>query len=321
MSSLPSVAIISVNYNQTPLTAEMLESLQTAGLHTWCEAWVVDNASTVDGSVELSGQFPWVRTIRSEKNLGFAGGNNLAIRKTEADYIFLLNNDALIDPGVLEGLLDRFRQNPKLGALSPVIYDYPQHGPNPTIQYAGATAVTSLTGRNETLHRGEVAGSQPKGLNSIPFAHGAAMLVSREALLKTGLMEEGYFLYYEELDWCDRIRNAGFEIALDGDRAIWHRESVSTGEDSAFKIYWINRSRILYMRRNKTSVQSFIFKCFYLISVLPLHGVRHLLADRKQHAKALLRAYTEQPSISTETEHLPVRKASPPKPILTAAKA
>jgi len=321
MSNLPSVAIISVNYNQTPLTAEMLESLQVAGLHTWCETWVVDNASATDGSAELKDKYPWVRTLRSDENLGFAGGNNLAIRKTEADYVFLLNNDALIDKGVLEGLLDRFRQNQSLGALSPVIYDYPQQREQPTIQYAGATTVSSLTGRNATLYRGEQAGSQPKGLVPIPFAHGAAMLVSRKALLKAGLMEEGYFLYYEELDWCDRIRAAGFEIALDGDRAIWHRESVSTGEDSAFKTYWINRSRILYMRRNKTKLQSFIFKCFYLISVLPLHGLRHLLAGRKQHAKALLRAYTEQPSISREAEHLPVRKASPLKPILTAAKA
>ncbi len=321
MSNLPSVAIVSVNYNQTPLTAEMLESLQKAGLHTWCEVWVVDNASKIDGSAELSAQYPWIQTIRSEENLGFAGGNNLAIRKTSADFVFLLNNDALIDDGVLEGLLDRFLQNPKLGALSPVIYDYPQHSDNPTIQYAGATAVSSLTGRNATLYRGEDAGSQPKGLQSIPFAHGAAMLVSRAAMLKAGMMEEGYFLYYEELDWCDRIRNAGFDIALDGDRAIWHRESVSTGEDSAFKTYWINRSRILYMRRNKSRVQSTIFQCFYLFSVVPLHGIRHFLAGRKEHAKALLRAYTEQPTLSTKTEHLPSGNASPQQTILTAAKA
>lgn len=320
MSSLPTVAIISVNYNQTPLTAEMLQSLQDAGLHSWCEVWVVDNASTIDGSAELSAQFPWIHTIRSEDNLGFAGGNNLAIRKTEADYIFLLNNDALIDKGVLEGLLDRFRQNPKLGALSPVIYDYPQHSDKPTIQYAGATAVSSLTGRNETLHRGEEAGSQPSGIQPIPFAHGAAMLVSRAALLKTGLMEEGYFLYYEELDWCDRIRNAGFEIALDADRAIWHRESVSTGEDSAFKTYWINRSRILYMRRNKTKFQSFIFMFFYLISVLPLHGIRHLLAGRKQHAIALVHAYSKQPRISKKTEYLQARDANSQKTELTVSK-
>ena len=321
MSNLPSVAIVSVNYNQTPLTAEMLESLQLAGLHTWCEVWVVDNASKVDGSAELSKQFPWIRTIRSEENLGFAGGNNLAIRKTSADFVFLLNNDALIDEGVLEGLLDRFRQKPNLGALSPIIYDYPQHSDTPIIQYAGATAVSSLTGRNATLHRGEKAGSQPKGIKSIPFAHGAAMLVSRAAMLKAGMIEEGYFLYYEELDWCDRIRKAGFEIALDGDRAVWHRESVSTGEDSAFKTYWINRSRILYMRRNKSRIQSTIFQCFYLISVVPLHGIRHVLAGRKEHAKALLRAYTEQPTISNITEHLPSGNASPQQTLLTAAKA
>ena len=296
MSNRPTVAIVSVNYNQTALTAEMLASLAGAGLDRWCEVWVVDNASAVDGSDELRDAFPWVRTLRSDRNLGFAGGNNLAIRATEADYVFLLNNDALVDPGVLEGLLDRFRENPRLGALSPVIYDYPQRAEQPTIQYAGATAVSGWTGRNATLHRGAPAGSQTNGLQPVAYAHGAALLVSRAAIERAGLMEEGFFLYYEELDWCDRIRGAGFDIMLDGDRAVWHRESVSTGADSAFKTYWINRSRILYMRRNRHAVQATLFGVFYLIGVLPLHGGRHFLAGRRAHLRALWEAFRDQPA-------------------------
>ena len=291
----PTVAIVSVNYNQTALTAEMLASLERAGLHTWCECYVVDNASKEDGSQVLAKAYPWVRTIRSEHNLGFAGGNNLAVRRTRADYVFLLNNDALVDPGVVEGMLERFRENPKLGALSPVIYDYPQTSAEPTVQYAGATAVSPWTGRNETLHRGGPAGAQGAGLQEVAYAHGAAMMVSRAVLEQVGPLEEGFFLYYEELDWCDRIRAAGFDVMLDADRAVWHRESVSTGVDSAFKIYWINRSRVLYMRRNKSATQSALFGAFYLIGVLPLHGIRHVLAGRKQHALSLWRAFRDQP--------------------------
>ena len=293
----PSVAIVSVNYNQTELTAEMLASLERAGLHAWCEVWVVDNASAVDGSPVLAKAYPWVRTLRSEENLGFAGGNNLAIRRTDAEYVFLLNNDALLDAGVLEGMLSRFRENPRLGALSPVIYDYPQRGDVPTIQYAGATPVSDYTGRNETLYRGQAAGAQGSGLQHVAYAHGAAMLVSRSVLRAAGLMEESFFLYYEELDWCDRIRAAGYDIALDADRAVWHRESVSTGADSAFKTYWINRARILYMRRNKSALKSGLFRAFYALGVLPVHGLRHLLAGRRAHASALLRALTEQPRL------------------------
>ena len=295
--SRPTVAIVSVNYNQTELTAEMLASLEAAGLHTWCEVWVVDNASAVDGSPALTARFPWVRTLRSEENLGFAGGNNLALARSSADYVFLLNNDALIDPGVLEGLLNRFRQNPRLGALSPVIYDYPQRGPEPTIQYAGATRLDAL-GRNVTLHRGEAGGDQPAGLREVAYTHGAAMLVSRAALQAAGLMDAGYFLYYEELDWCDRIRRAGFDVMLDGDRAVWHRESVSTGADSPFKTYWINRSRIRYMRRNAAAPKALAFRAFYLLGVLPLHGARHFLAGRRQHARALWRAHRDQPPLA-----------------------
>ncbi len=321
MSDRPTLAIVSVNYNQTALTAEMLDSLERAGLHTWAEVWVVDNASKVDGSEVLAKAYPWAKTLRSEQNLGFAGGNNLAIRQSSADYVFLLNNDAIVDPGVVEGLLERFRENPKLGALSPVIYDYPQQQARPTIQYAGASAVSGWTGRNETYHRGAAAGAQPSGLQAVAYAHGAAMLVSRAALEAAGYMEEGFFLYYEELDWCDRIRRAGFEIMLDGDRAIWHRESVSTGVDSAFKIYWINRSRILYMRRNKSKVQAGLFGVFYLIGVLPLHGIRHFLAGRKAHARALWEAFQDQPDYA-EAPGVPTFLTAPaPSAPLTAAKA
>ncbi len=295
MSSRPTVAIVSVNFNQTALTAEMLDSLQRAGLDTWCEVWVVDNASAEDGSSVLAKAYPWINTIRSEQNLGFAGGNNLAIAQTHSDYVFLLNNDAIIDAGVLEGLVGRFRENPRLGALSPVIYDFPQTTPHPTIQYAGATEVSGWMGRNATLHRGEAAGAQGHGLQSVHYTHGAAMLVSREVIERVGLLEEGFFLYYEELDWCDRIRAAGFDIMLDADRAIWHRESVSTGVDSAFKTYWINRSRILYVRRNKGPLRGGLFGAIYLMTVLPLHGFRHLRAGRKAHVRALWEAFRDQP--------------------------
>ncbi len=297
MERQPSLAIVSVNYNQTALTLEMLASVEAARLHTRCEIWVVDNASTVDGSAALAAAYPWVRTLRSEENLGFAGGNNLAIRETAADYVFLLNNDALIDEGVVEALLARFRENPSLGALSPLIYDFPRRTPEPILQYAGATRVSSLTGRNRTHGRGQANSGQFSGVAEVAYAHGAAMMVSRAAIDAVGLMEEGYFLYYEELDWCDRIRHAGFQIMLDGDRAIWHRESVSTGPDSAFKAYWINRSRILYMRRNKSRAQSLVFRTFYLLGVLPLHGGRHVLAGRFGHAHAFWRAWRDQPAL------------------------
>ena len=312
----PSVAIVSVNYNQTGLTAEMLASLQRAGLHDWCEVYVVDNASRVDGSAALARAFPWVRTLRSDRNLGFAGGNNLAIRRTRADYVFLLNNDALVEPGVVEGLVSRFGDSDEdspsapLGAVSPVIYDYPRAAAAPVIQYAGATALSPVTGRNTTLHRGAPAGRQGTGLREVAYAHGAAMMVSRAALEAAGLLEEGFFLYYEELDWCDRIRAAGFAIALDADRAVWHRESVSTGVDSAFKTYWINRSRILYMRRNKPAWQRALFRAFYLLGVLPLHGIRHVLAGRMPHARALWEAHTEQPA-DAAAPGTPARVARP----------
>lgn len=297
----PSVAIISVNFNQTELTLEMLQSLQKASLHQWAEVWVVDNASNIDGSQQLKNQYPWVNTLRSEENLGFAGGNNLAVRKTNADYVFLLNNDALIEKDVLESMIAKMEADPKIGALSPVVLDYPVRNDKPTIQYAGFTKVNPFTGRNSISFKGQGREVLDKGLKNTAYAHGAAMLVPRRVIEEVGLMEESYFLYYEEFDWCCRIVQKGYKIVVDYDNSIWHRESVSTGVDSPFKIYWINKSRILFMRKNHSFLNSLIFKAYYLLFVIPRHAFTSLLAGRKQHAKSYVKAYIDQPSLTKMT--------------------
>ena len=178
-----------------------------------CEVWLVDNASRENPKSYLQQHYPEVNVIVSPQNLGFAGGNNLAVRQCTGDFVFFINNDAELTEGCLEKLLQLFEQKPNLGIVSPLICYYPSEETDfkDIIQYAGTTPVNNYTARNQTLSEGDLYTKQFDSAHSTAYVHGAAMMISRAALEKSGMMYEDFFLYYEELDWCEQIRRAGFE--------------------------------------------------------------------------------------------------------------
>lgn len=268
------VSIITVNYNQPIVTEALLKSIFAENNYNPIEIIVVDNGSVIDPVPAWKGQYPNVQFIRSEINLGFAGGNNLGISKASGDYLFLINNDTEVTAslvGILATTLDR---NPKIGIVSPKIQYYDQPG---MIQYAGYTAMHFLTGRNACIGQFEMDNAQYDS-DPLPtgYAHGAAMMVRREALLQAGLMDEGYFLYYEELDWCERIRRKGFSIYIDPMALIYHKESVSVGRRTALKEFFMTRNRILFIRKNASSLQKIGFAFYFMLAVVPRNLLGYL---------------------------------------------
>ncbi|MBI1227876.1 MAG: glycosyltransferase [Bacteroidetes bacterium] len=285
------VSIITVNYNSLEVTCEMLESIRKFGGQQ-VEVIVVDNASVEDPSEFLRNHFPEVIYVRSEKNLGFAGGNNLGIKASNGDFLFFLNNDAELTEGAIEMLLKLFSTNSGIGIASPKIcYHNARPGSEPdVIQYVGTTHVHPLTARNSTLGEREL----DKGQYHIPqptaYAHGAAMMVPREVLKKAGMMSEDFFLYYEELDWCEQIRRAGYDVWVEPNAKIYHKESYSVGKISALKTYYINRNRLFFMRRNKTKAQWMAFCGFLFLFTIPKNTMLFLAKGEWKNLKAFLKA-------------------------------
>ena len=258
------VSIISVNYNQPEVTLELLESLEKQDYQD-LEIIVVDNDSKLDPTRLIHDQYPEVKVIRSDQNLGFAGGNNLGIKEASGDFLFFLNNDTEVPNGTIKALVDAFSLNPKTGVVCPIINYFDQPG---LTQYAGYTAINSLTGRNQAI--GYKQQVQPKlRISETHYAHGAAMMVRREVVDQVGLMPENYFLYYEELDWGAQIKKAGYKIQVVQSVFILHKESVSTGKASPLKTYFQTRNRLLFMRRNMSLTQKVMFYCFFLCVALP----------------------------------------------------
>lgn len=285
------ISIITVNYNQLELTCALLDSIRKLS-YSDHEVIVVDNASKQNPQKYLAEHYPEVKFIRSETNLGFSGGNNLGIRASKGDYIFYINNDAELTEGCLETLLALFDRIPDLGIVSPKLCYYPseENDFQDIIQYVGTTPVNNFTARNETIGAKELDKNQYTKAQPTAYAHGAAMLIPRSVIEKVGLMDEGFFLYYEELDWCDQIRRAGYEIYVEPNALVYHKESVTVGKANPLKTYYINRNRIRFMRRNKTLGQVAIFTLFLLFFTIPKNVLMHVVKGEWTHVKAFLKA-------------------------------
>ena len=238
------VSVITINYNGLKDTCELLDTLPLED--SSLEVIVVDNASREDEASVIGQRFPQVTVIRSKENLGFAGGNNLGIKAAHGKYLFFINNDTLFT-SALQPLIQRLESSPAIGMVCPKIrFAWGNH----PIQFAGYTPLSPITMRNRSIGFGEEDHGQYDSPHPTPYAHGAAMMVKREAIEKAGIMPECYFLYYEELDWSMMMRRAGYDIWYDPCCTVYHKESQSTGQDSPLRTYYITRNRLLFVKRN-----------------------------------------------------------------------
>lgn len=282
----PLVSLITVNFNQLELTCQFLDSLQRQDYRN-IEIFVVDNASKENPEQHLKKHYPHVKFIHSPTNLGFAGGNNLALAPAKGEFLFFVNNDAEVTEGCIRTLVQMFSRRPRLGLLSPLICYYPKSPTAPEIiQYVGMTRINVITARNETLGKQEENKGQYRFAEPTGYAHGAAMMIRREVLDNVGAMWEDYFLYYEELDWGERIRKAGYEIWVQPNAKVHHKESMSVGALSPFKTYYINRNRILFMRRNVGGIKFLLFFLFLWFVTIPINSLRFIRLGQLPHLRA-----------------------------------
>ena len=230
------VAVV-LNWNGGRDTLEALRSLE--GVETIC----VDNASTDGSDAEVEQQLPGVELLRTGANLGFAGGNNVGIRRAlerGADWVLLLNNDATAEPGLPAALERAAAARPDAGLLACTILN-----PDGTVQYGGGTfnARLGYSGRLETR--------RPTELRDVARADGAAVAVSRAAVDRAGLLDESLFMYVEDVDWSLRVRAAGLAVVLVPDALVRHKGSAASGGGrSTLNLYYDTRNTIVVAERN-----------------------------------------------------------------------
>lgn len=280
--NISKVSIITVNFNGLDYTLELLKSTEKLDYPN-IEVLVVDNASVTDPTSDIKKLYPEVRVIRSETNLGFAGGNNLGIRHATGDFYFLVNNDTELSTDVISKLKDIFDKYPNAGAASPKFHYYYSPG---TIEYAGYKKVNPWNGRNSMIGCGEIDNGQYDKVSVTNYAHGGGMMVPASVVQEVGLMPENYFLYYEEFDWCEQIKRKGYKIYYQYESIVYHKESMTTGKKSTLKTYYLIRNRILFMRRNSTHINRLLFFLYLFVFTVPKNTFSFIFKNEPDHLKS-----------------------------------
>jgi GT2 family glycosyltransferase len=246
----PLVFLVVLNWNGFEDTVECLESCRAIS-YPRLRLLVVDNGS-VDGSEEkLRERFPDVELVQTGRNLGFAGGNNVGIRRAleqNAEYVLLLNNDTVVDEGFVAALVRTAQSDAAIGMLCPKIYRF---DPPDVLWYAGGYIIEWL---GWGKHRGD--GVRDVGqfdtVEEINRPTGCALMVSSALCDRVGLLGEEYFLYCEDLDWGLRARKSGFKVVYDPGSRVWHKVSRSTtGSRSSVVLYYYVRNLLLCLDRNR----------------------------------------------------------------------
>lgn len=252
-----SVCVILVNWNGWRDTIECLESC--AGLsYPHVEIIVVDNGSTDDSIVRLRERYPQLRVIGTGANLGFAAANNVGMHaalELGAAYVWLLNNDTVVDPEALSELVDVIRGDPTAGIACSKIYylDAPDR-----LWFAGGR-LSPWSGW--ALHRGvgEIDQTQYDETSEVDFATGCSLLACAAVVVACGPMAEDYFLYWEDADWCLRARHAGWRVVYVPRSRVWHKVGGSLSSKSRH-LHWRyeGRNRLLFTLRHRPQALGWI---------------------------------------------------------------
>ncbi len=257
------VAIVLLNWNGLRDTLECLESLQKIIYPNYLII-VVDNGSKGNDAEIIKkkfGHFIWL--IEEEKNLGFAGGSNVGIRRaihSGANYILLLNNDTVVDPNFLKELVEVAQSDPLIGIVGPKVCHYEK--PNRIATAGGKvnfwTGITPLIGKNE------IDDGRFDCIEEVDFVSGGALLIKEETIRRIGLLNELYFAYYEETEWCTKARKACFKVVYVPKARVWHK--THKRGTSELEMYYMTRNRFIFVKRNSSGLQFIVFSLFFLAS-------------------------------------------------------
>ena len=288
MSEAPRVSTIILNWNGLADTRECLQSLRDASYPAQ-RVTVVDNGSKQDEARLLEEEFgDFIHLIRNPTNVGVAAGWNIGIRyalEQGTDYVLLLNNDVIVDPGFLSELVAAAESRPGLAAACPKTY----FRDRPDVIYSTGGRVNLWTATARQIGRGQADLGQFGRVARRDYADGVCMLIPTTAFERVGLLDEDYFAYWEETDWCFRAREKGLRCCYVPEAKIWHKaaRSISPGNDF---YYLYRRNALLFVRKrgNPLHLASALLVHFFVYG--PLYFLRHpsRIGRAPAEARALL---------------------------------
>lgn len=280
----PDLSIVILSYNTKALTRECLMSLSASRLGAYTmEVIVCDNGSTDRSAAMIKQEFPNVIVIENGKNLGFAAGNNPGIKRARGRFVLLLNSDTEVPKNTLRTMIRFMDDNPAAGAATSKVVlqdgslDWACHRGLPT-PWVAFTYISKL---EKLFPRTRLFGEYHQGYKDLSTTHevdcitGAFFLVRREVIKNVGLLDEDYFMYGEDIDWCYRIRTSGWGIMYNPTVSVLHKKKQSgrLNRDMKRKVtteVFFHKYNWLFYRKHYEKdhpVLSFFVRVFYIVRI------------------------------------------------------
>jgi GT2 family glycosyltransferase len=258
------LSIVILNYNTRDHLRACLHALQAEGSTSLagggidCEVVVVDNASSDASADMVAADFPWVQLIRSPRNGGFAFGNNQALKNCRGRAVLILNPDTLMPHGGIAGLMDRLAAHPEAGVIGPKLLrpDGSMHlacrrsFPTPTVAFYRISGLSRLFPKSPRFGRYNLTYVDPDLPIEVDSVCGACMLVRRTVIDRVGLLDERFFMYGEDLDWCLRTRLMGWTVRYEPGIVVHHQHGASSRKRALRTTYHFFRAMDLFYRKH-----------------------------------------------------------------------
>ena len=272
MVDSPKVSIIILNWNGLEDTIECLESLKKSAYPNY-NVIVVDNASAGDDVKILRERFEgYIHIIQNDKNYGYTGGNNIGIRhilaSSQPDYLLILNPDTVVNPDFLSRMTEIVQKDALIGIVGPKVYyyDFPDR-----IQSAGLK-VNMWTGQTSHIGVKQIDNGQYDQRREVDCLMGCCLLIKNNVIKNIGMLDESYFCYWDETDYCARAREAGYKLIYVPEARIWHKASIKmkawhdnpvTRKASSLMYYYMARNNFKFMRKHASKTQYCSFVLYF----------------------------------------------------------
>ncbi len=282
----PLIVPVILNTNRRDDTLACLESLFATGYPN-LKTIVLDNKS-VDGSVEaIRRQFPDVKIIGLSENLGYAGNNNIGVEaamKMGADWVFVLNEDVVLDKECLTKLTEVGEGDSEIGILGPMVYHFNEPG---VIQSAGG-----MLGRYwQSIHLGQNEADHGKFRepHRVEWISGCAILLRRAVIEQVGMLDKNFFIYWEETEWCIRAGRAGWKIFHVPQAKLWHKGVQKNYQPKPSFTYYATRNHLFTLSKHHAPIVAKIFTWFQVFRTLMSWTIKPKWRGKREHRNAMWR--------------------------------
>lgn len=287
----PKVFIIILNFNSFEDTKECLISLQEIDYSNY-EIVVVDNSSTDSSYEKLKKEFCEYNIIKCNENLGYANGNNIGIKyalEKGADYVCILNNDVVVENNFLTKIIKIMEESKDIGLAGPCICNYEDKN---IIQAMGAN-INLYSGLTQGKYKGYRYNDIPHRDALVDYLGGACFVCRKEVFEKIGLIPENYFLFFEETEFCYKAGKKGYKLLCVYESKIYHKGSSTISKYNGLSYYFLNRNRVVFIRRNANLLEKIIFSVYIFIEAIgriiirkePFSLIKNIISGFKANVK------------------------------------